>query len=500
MPRTRSRPRGRAARPLPPQPPQPHQRTESLLIWLRLTQLAMQPVEERERLLRPEEATHLRPLTPRQLGYGRGDLLGRPGAVVQLTTGAEDLQCGVDDPPARFRLLEPCEGGLRLRPRRARRRRHAPRVAALLSRLSDLTGDDLGLFPEPFHAAPTQTQDTPGLPRRVEDVPAVLQQGLLALAALLLHPVDPGLQARARIGHDVSQRGPFVQRREPGGALTIIDLLAEEPDHAGRFHPHQDRAVMEEDLIEAANQDQRPALPVEVLEDTGRLLSGRLDPALDRRSTGACFGAQDQGQQGEDLIEAQAHRRGRDGELVLLARGELDGLSEPVPESGILLAEALVLLDQFGVRRSAGVLGLDGGLDLLGVVVDGLSATLGRLGLTGDFAVHAGEARGGVGDPGCQGYLEHGVGLWRVDAVSNPTLQIHPLARSRRFGLAFQSVNLRSADFAQSGMIPLPPVMTLCPKVILWKELASIYLDPSGCRPILELLRLAFRTFATAAT
>src|SRR6266511_3275410 len=32
--------------------------------------------------------------------------------------------------------------------------------------------------------------------------------------------------------------------------------------------------------------------------------------------------------------------------------------------------------------------------------------------------------------------------------------------------------------------------MTLCPKVILRRGFASIYLNPSGCRPILELLSL----------
>ena len=58
--------------------------------------------------------------------------------------------------------------------------------------------------------------------------------------------------------------------------------------------------------------------------------------------------AQDQGEQDEDLVEAQPHRRGGDGELALLVRGELDGLGEPVPELGILVTEVLILLDQVG--------------------------------------------------------------------------------------------------------------------------------------------------------
>jgi hypothetical protein len=45
------------------------------------------------------------------------------------------------------------------------------------------------------------------------------------------------------------------------------------------------------------------------------------------------------------------------------------------------------------------VLGLDGGHDLLGMVVHALAAATGLLGLLGDSAVGAREARGGIGDP-----------------------------------------------------------------------------------------------------
>ena len=69
----------------------------------------------------------------------------------------------------------------------------------------------------------------------------------------------------------------------------IVGLVPEEPGHAGRLDADQHGTATEEDLIEAADQDQRPALSVEVLEDTCRLLSGRLDPALDRGAPGrAC--------------------------------------------------------------------------------------------------------------------------------------------------------------------------------------------------------------------
>src|SRR3954451_21824155 len=45
------------------------------------------------------------------------------------------------------------------------------------------------------------------------------------------------------------------------------------------------------------------------------------------------------------------------------------------------------------------------------MAVDGLTATVGDLGLTGDVAMEAGQSGGGVGDPGGEGYLGHGVGL-----------------------------------------------------------------------------------------
>jgi hypothetical protein len=42
---------------------------------------------------------------------------------------------------------------------------------------------------------------------------------------------------------------------------------------------------------------------------------------------------------------------------------------------GILATELLILLDQLAARRSSVVRVLDGGLDLLGMIVDRLSAT-----------------------------------------------------------------------------------------------------------------------------
>ena len=212
---------------------------------------------------------------------------------------------------------------------------------------------------------------------------------------------------------------------------------------------------MEEDLIEAADQDQRLAPPIEVLQDPPRRDPGGLDPAVERGSTGACLRPQDQRQQDEDLIEAQAHGRGRDGELVLLVRGELDGLSQPFPEPRILLAEVVrILLDQFGTRRPAGVLGRDGGLDLLGMVVDGLSAAVGGLGLMGDVTIVPVKHAAALAIQVAMDILSMGgpLAVWIPSAI--PLLRSTPSHDQDVFDLVFQSVNLKSTDSAQIGTIP----------------------------------------------
>src|SRR5205814_4045856 len=113
------------------------------------------------------------------------------------------------------------------------------------------------------------------------------------------------------------------------------------------------------------------------LEDGTGGLGGGLAPAMHGRATGSRRGAQEDGQQYDDWVEAQAHGPGGHGELLLLGPGELDGLEQPVPELGVLLAERRIFLEQWLPRRSVAVLGLDGGQDLLGMVVDTLAATAG---------------------------------------------------------------------------------------------------------------------------
>jgi hypothetical protein len=204
------------------------------------------------------------------------------------------------------------------------------------------------------------------------------------------------------------QRGPRFQDPGPRLARAIRGLLPQEPNHAGWLDADQDRAAVKEDLIETADQHQASALDVEVLEDASGHPSGRLDPAPQGAATGARLRTEDQSQEDEDLVAAQTHRDRRDSELLLFGVGELDGLSQPLPELSVLLAETLVVLDQFGTRRPPGVFGLDCGMDLSRVVVDGLSATVDIPRLVSDIAIRAGPARGRIGDPNHDGYLEHG--------------------------------------------------------------------------------------------
>src|SRR5438270_13977738 len=59
-----------------------------------------------------------------------------------------------------------------------------------------------------------------------------------------------------------------------------------------------------------------------------------------------------------------------------------------------------------------------------------------------------------------RGILSMGWASRSVDHVSNPTLGVHPLARSRCQGLVLEIVNLNATSSGQFGTIPIPD----CPR------------------------------------
>jgi hypothetical protein len=117
----------------------------------------------------------------------------------------------------------------------------------------------------------------------------------------------------------------------------------------------------------------------------------------------------------------------------------------PVPELSVLPAEGSVFSNQLVRCGPTVVLGLDGGQDLLGGVVDALAAATGLLGLLGDSTAGAGEPSGRVGDPANKGYGGHGDGSSGVCAVDNRTHEVHPPKNQEGTGGSLPSVNLKTA-------------------------------------------------------
>src|SRR3954470_20160064 len=140
--------------------------------------------------------------TTGQQGQRLGDLLFRPGAVVQLTLGTNHHERTMGHLPARFGSLVLLEGRHGLLPGPTRRDRRAPGILALPLRLLDPAGGRLGLLPASLHMAPTLSQPPPRLLSRVEHIQTVLQRRLPVLVPLLLHGGDPRLQARPRVRRD----------------------------------------------------------------------------------------------------------------------------------------------------------------------------------------------------------------------------------------------------------------------------------------------------------
>jgi hypothetical protein len=207
------------------------------------------------------------------------------------------------------------------------------------------------------------------------------------------------MQPGPAIGQHHPKRRPRLQRRGPRRATAIAGPLTQHPGHALRFHSDQDGLTAEEDLIQAGDDHQRLAGPVQMLQQTTSLDGFLMDPATHGGVARTECGGQDDGQQAGDLARAEAHRRRHDGEVAALGLGELDGLPEPLPELAILLAEGLDLVEQLLSRRPAVGQVRHRLLDPLGVLVEGLSARADRVGVLGHIAPSAGEDRRRIADP-----------------------------------------------------------------------------------------------------
>src|SRR5262249_21251511 len=152
--------------------------------------------------------------------------------------------------------------------------RQAPGIPTLPLRLLGPATGDLRLLPGSFHAIPDQVQDASRLIGRVEDIQAALQRRLTVLLSLSSHRGDPGSQTLARVRRDEGQPVPVAQRPGPGRPRAVVGLVPEEPGHARGLDADQDGTAVEEDLIEATDQDQRPAPRVEELQGPARCYPG----------------------------------------------------------------------------------------------------------------------------------------------------------------------------------------------------------------------------------
>jgi hypothetical protein len=114
---------------------------------------------------------------------------------------------------------------------------------------------------------------------------------------------------------------------------------------------------------------------------------------------GDLLGGQEQAQEVLDLPQAQAHGEGGGGQLPLLVFVEEDLGAGRRLQCGDHLHQPLVLGSELGHRRGGG-LGGEAVFDLMGVLVEGLAAASGLLGLLGHSAMLTREDGRRVEDPG----------------------------------------------------------------------------------------------------
>ena len=198
----------------------------------------------------------------------------------------------------------------------------------------------------------------------------------------------PACRGTPGVGDDVPQGVPGLQRLGPGRAREAADLLAQEPGHARRLDAHQHGAAVEEDLVEAADQDQGPAARIERARTRPAATPAAWiqRPIVDRE--GASLRPQE-GQQDADLGRGSAPSpRPWRRTPAALAAGNSMARVEPVPELGRSRGGGPGSLpDQLLAGRAVGRLGpTDGVEDLAGMIVDGLTAAADVTGLAGDGA------------------------------------------------------------------------------------------------------------------
>src|SRR5262249_45697903 len=177
---------------------------------------------------------------------------------------------------------------------------------------------------------------------------------------------------------------------------------------------------------------------------------------------------------GAGLVEAQAHGQRGDGELLLLGRGELDGLEQPVPELGVLLAEGRVVREELLPGGSAGVLGRDGRQDFAGMVVDALAAATGLLGLLGGRAPVAAEPRGGIGDPTAKRYGAHRDGSsWVCERSTTASMRSIPQRIKR---VVVQSGQVSTWKGSYSGLLGRSPLAVSSKSISTMRPRGSVTL------------------------
>jgi len=130
--------------------------------------------------------------------------------------------------------------------------------------------------------------------------------------------------------------------------------------------------------------------------------------------------------------KTEPHCPGLRGELLLLGAGKLNGSVKAFAELGVFLGEALDFLEELLSRRATGELTDDSAPNLACVVVDGLPAAIGLVGLLRDCTVARRESGGSIDDPESEGYGAHGVDILECRILTNPHSWMPPPPHVKR--------------------------------------------------------------------